>query len=154
MDVSEVARADEEIISIGQIVHAQKSSVSEMAGEKSRKARREVDLERVAEALFNECDSRSVRRPDGPLAEAGKLRDLWRQMVLGRAARPRLRAHAGCPRSGEDERHHQCAARLHHVCPTSRTARPAARRFARRISEYFRESNTPCAPPANAAFTA
>src|SRR5437016_1096110 len=36
----------------------------------------------------------------------------------------------------------------------SRTARPAPARFVSFISEYFRDSSTPCAPPAPAAFTA
>src|SRR4029079_6695029 len=93
-DVLEVARADEEIVAVREVVHAKKSRVAEVAGEQARHVRREVDLERVAEALRHEGDALAVGRPDGALAEAGEARDVRRGMVLGAAGATRLRAGA------------------------------------------------------------
>ena len=90
-DVLELARADEEVVAVGQVVDAQEAGVAEVAGEQSRQPRVQIDLERVAEALRHEGDALAVGRPHGALAEAGELGDLRREMLLGRTRPERLR---------------------------------------------------------------
>src|SRR5215475_2324731 len=84
-DVVERPRADQEEVAVGQILDAEESFVEEMTGQQADHPGLKINLERVAEAFAHKSDALAVGRPRGPLAEAGQLNDVGRQ-ILFRAA--------------------------------------------------------------------
>ena len=88
-DIGERARADQEVVAVRQILHAQEARMR-IVREQPDGPRRQVDLERVAEALRHERDPPPVRRPGRAFPEPRQVRDVGRQMVF-RVARLRVR---------------------------------------------------------------
>ena len=84
-DVGERAGADQEVIAVGQELHAQETGMRVVRQETDDPGR-DIDLVGVAEALLHERDALSVGRPRRAFAEMRQPPDGRRQVLL-RAAR-------------------------------------------------------------------
>ena len=82
--VHEGFRPGEQVIAVGEILHAQKSRVGKSAGQLAPRAGRQIEFPGVAEIVVHVGDLRSIGRPRGALAARCDLTNVPRKVVLGR----------------------------------------------------------------------
>lgn len=85
VNVLEFLRADEDVVTVGQMHHAQERGAGNIAGEAANDARLQVNFERVSEAFVHESDVLVVWREVGALTEVSKYLDVRGQRIDGAA---------------------------------------------------------------------
>jgi len=70
-DVGEFSGADQEKVSVGQILNSQKTLMLEMASEQPAQLGFEIDFKGIPKTFAHESDALAIGRPGGALSESG-----------------------------------------------------------------------------------